>query len=105
MRRQSLTAVQQEQERKDQIKARMKESSVVPETYDPGRERKAKQQQKDETAKAEAEAKAKEEAAKKEEADRLQAKKKEAEDAKSKASRFLGCNPPFAKLTSRKLKI
>lgn len=81
---------QSEADRRDKVKERMKQASVLEASYDPDRERQAKQKQRELEEQAVKDAKAAADKLKKEEEEKAQAKKKEIEDAKQKASRFLG---------------
>jgi len=81
---------QSEVDRRDKVKERMKQASVLETTYDPDRERQAKQKQRELEEQAVKDAKVAADKLKKEEEEKAQAKKKEIDDAKQKASRFLG---------------
>ncbi len=81
---------QKEVARREDIKEKMRASSIMDDSYNPAKERLAKQKTKEEIAKADAEAKAAEEAQRAVKEAQEQAKKKDVEDAKSKAAKFLG---------------
>lgn len=83
-------AEQKEIARREDIKEKMRAASLMDDSYNPAKERMAKQKTKEEIAKAEADAKAAEDAQRAVKEAQEQAKKKELEDAKSKASKFLG---------------
>jgi predicted lipid-binding transport protein (Tim44 family) len=85
-----MTEEQREVARREAIKEKMAAASVLADSYDPGRERATKQKQKEDEQRAKAEAAAAAEAAKKAKEAAELAKKQEIEDAKKKASKFLG---------------
>nr|BAJ52651.1 protein tyrosine phosphatase [Monosiga ovata] len=87
---QQLARERQLVKEREQVKEKIREKSVREASYDPERERLAKQKQKDDEERAAKEAQAKVAQKKQDEIAQAEAKKKQAEAAKSQAERFLG---------------